>query len=339
MVAIARMFSGPGSNYQKLEEKLVSAAEDYIKDDEKRIPDPGTSIEISADTLVSEGYLKELTEYIDDTCSGKVTVMNNGGLSLYLPEVTCTEYKSVTLADQIMTDSLRTEEDALAYKGGLYEMNGEYVFRGKDVNNYVSFGGTTWRILKIDQNGNLRLVKNETEKKTTRWDTKFNAETQRSYGINNYVTSDLYETLNNSYSSFKEENKRHLIPHDVCIGKRKETDRNVDLSIDCGENVLSNQYLSTVNLSDFVLASLDENCKSIDSGSCSNFNYWMENIDTVWTTNASADNTYEVYTFGNAMSQIARANGKNSYYWVVYVSGRELYSSGTGTAKDPYVIE
>lgn len=32
------------------------------------------------------------------------------------------------------------------------------LLRGNYDDNYVSFGGFTWRILQIDENGNLRIV-------------------------------------------------------------------------------------------------------------------------------------------------------------------------------------
>ncbi len=45
---------------------------------------------------------------------------------------------------------------------GLYEgtrNNGTvYYFRGDIANNYVNFGGFTWRILMIDENGNIRMI-------------------------------------------------------------------------------------------------------------------------------------------------------------------------------------
>lgn len=45
---------------------------------------------------------------------------------------------------------------------GLYEINVNnqtaYYFRGDINNNYVSFGGYTWRILQIDENGNVKVI-------------------------------------------------------------------------------------------------------------------------------------------------------------------------------------
>ena len=337
VVSLTRSCSSQDNNYSKLERKMVEAAEEYIKSDGNTSLKDGTSVVVSIDTLVSGGYLSKTSKYVKDTCKGNVTIMNNGGVGLYIPYLECGEYTTKTLASQIIADSLLQDKDALDYKSGLYSVGDEYIFKGKNVNNYVSFGGITWRILKIDSNGNLRLIKSTPEKSKIQWDTKFNAEADRNYGVNSYVTSTLAEELNTSYKGFKKENRKHLVPQDVCVGKRKREQLGIGLEIDCAE-VLKGQYISVMNLSDFPMASLDENCNAINSGSCTNFNYLLEGFNTVWTTNAVADNTYEVYYMGPGMANIDRARQKNYYYWIIHVNGNELYQSGDGTVNNPYTI-
>ena len=337
IMVVIKLLSGPGKNYNKVEQKIVTAAQEYFKKNPDAIPKEGTSTHIDADTLITDGHLKDLEKLIDDTCTASVTVMNNGGKSLYLPDLECTEYKTIHFKEKIVEDQL-VKDSENPYESGLYEVDGEYIFKGKNTNNYVSFGTLTWRILKIDKNGNLKLIKEPAEKSKKIWDNKYNIELKKSRGVNDYANSYLLEYLNESYEGVNDNNKAHLIPHDVCIGKRSFKNTKISYDVDCSE-VLENQYLSTINTLDYPMASLDENCKEVGSGSCTNYNYLNSTITTSWTTIGSADNTYEVFYISAGYVGTLNANKSNSYNWVVYVSGEELYTTGDGTLENPYVIQ
>lgn len=336
IVAVVRLLSGPGNNYSKLEKKLITATESYLKENPKSIPKEGTSIVIDSATLVTAGNLKELTKYVEDSCTATVTVMNNGGLSLYLPNLECSNYQTIQLREKVIDDNLVVDSES-DYTGGIYEVDGEFIFKGKNVNNYVSFGGITWRIIKIDQNGNLRLIKANAEKSKKMWDNRYNNEEKKTYGINNYEKSVIEETLEGSYSKVNKNNKAHLIPHEVCVGKRASNNKEISYDVDCSET-LDGQYISLINTLDFPMASLDENCTSVGAGACINYNYLYNLISTTWTSIGSADNTYEVYTLSGGYSSVLKAKNSINYYWVVYVSGQELYTSGDGTLSNPYVM-
>lgn len=337
LMIVLKALSGPGKNYTKLENKLVTAAQNYLKENEEFIPERGTSVVFDSETLIAAGNLKDLEKYIDDTCTASVRVMNNGGQSLYLPDLQCTEYKTVHLKEKLIDDQLIVETDD-PYAGGLYQVDKEYIFKGKHVNNYVSFGGLTWRIMKIDENGNLRLIKSNAEKAKKYWDNKYNISVKKNYGINDYKNSYIAEYLNDSYQKVNDNNKAHLIPHDVCVGKRSIKDKSISYGVDCAEKV-EGQYISIINLLDYPMASLDENCKEIGSGACTNYNYLKSVISTSWTSIGVADDTYEAYYISDGYVSYLNSNKNNSYNWIVYLSGEELYRSGSGTEEDPYVIE
>ena len=105
--------------------------------------------EYSVKDLIDDGYLKEDTKNpitnkdYEDT---KVIITNNGN------NIT-TEYVSgVTLFDRVKK---KTKDD------GLYIENGIYVYKGKNAQNYISFNGEIYRILKIDGYQNAYLLKDE----------------------------------------------------------------------------------------------------------------------------------------------------------------------------------
>ena len=87
-------------NYSKLEKKLLEATEKYVSDG-KVVVNEGTSTVVSSDELVSADYIKPLNKIKDDNCTATITVMNNGGAYNYIPNISCDNYKTVTLKEKI----------------------------------------------------------------------------------------------------------------------------------------------------------------------------------------------------------------------------------------------
>ncbi len=122
----------------------------------------------------------------------------------------------ITFAEQILMDNptvktnptLTTTSDA-ANESGLYSMivtNGyggqseestTYYFRGNVTNNYVTFAGLTWRIVRINENGTVRLI---TSSGVGGTNTKFNS-TATNYKYGYYTESEYKNSVDSWYSS------------------------------------------------------------------------------------------------------------------------------------------
>lgn len=355
-VAIFRACNKKTNNYSSAEKKMVSAAKKYYKKNQDKKPELSEHTSVSVSELVEGNFMKPLSEIlIDSSCTGEVIVYNNGGKYQIIPDLNCAEYKTIHFADKVIEENLvssSTDEEpeldndtensndeniSRDYLSGLYYIDGVYVFKGKDPNNYVKFAKTMWRILDIDSNGIVRLIKNEAETKQLRWDTKFNSDVNRSYGINDYKNSLILEELTKVYDKLKDETKVHFAPFDVCIGKRDSKDLSIDRNVDCA-TVLEKQYISVISISDFARASLDENCNSVISGSCRNYNYLYKVASQTWTTTALSNNTYKVAYISSGTATSIEARNSATYNRVIAINGKELFNSGTGTSSDPYII-
>lgn len=357
VVAITRSCSRPGSNYTKVENKMVDAARKYYKKNTDARPSEGESSSISVAALAEGKYMKPLSKYLKDSaCTGDVKIYNNGGQYLIIPNLECTDYKTTHIVDKIKKDNLvehsipakaevnqdnnENNTDIVSendYTSGLYDINGTYVFMGKNPNNYISIAGVKWRIIDIDENNIMRVLKINSENRSARWDSKYNIELKKSVGINDYKNSGILEKLNEEYGKFKDSNKVHLAPMDVCIAKRNNDSLGISKDVDCAEK-LEKQYISLVNSGDYARASLDEHCTSITSGSCNNYNYLSYLLYQTWTTNAMSDNTYQAIAINGGVAKGFDAKESLKYHWVVALNGNELYTSGSGTEKDPYVL-
>ena len=122
----------------------------------------------------SDGYEVESVK-----CNGKETSFDNYNWKLTIPdtseeEITC-EFvfrDTQTLANKILssntlitdTPTLTTSSNNTSDKSGLYKSTDTntgkptYYFRGNVENNYASFAGQTWRIVRVNEDGTIRII-------------------------------------------------------------------------------------------------------------------------------------------------------------------------------------
>lgn len=332
-----------GASYEKYEEEMVAAAEKYFKQ-ENLIPGSEGQIEtVDLSTLVNKKLIKSTEKYLDDlSCMGSVSVIrngesleeNNGGFLNYTYELKCDEYSTPLLVNKLKED-LTTSGD------GLYADGNGFIYKGYKVDNYIRFYGSMYRIMSIDENNNLKLIKIEPERNSRIWDNKYNIDVNYSSGKNIYKDSKILEYLIKDYNNVKKfsgDAKKSIVAHDVCVGKRSTANLELSNTAECSE-VLEKQLIGLLELTDFAKASLDENCNSIKAKSCKNYNYLKGTVSSSWTVNAVLDNTYEAYALLDGIAYAQTTNEYNNYNVVIYISGNEVFTSGKGTLSEPYVIE
>ena len=333
LVLFLAILQGCGNSkmtHEKYEEKMISALENYMEDADKTPTEEGEVLKVELSTLVEKGYIKSTEKALDDsTCTGNVYArrngasidINEGGYLNYIVNLTCDEYSTPKLVDKIKDDIVTSED-------GLYQVGENYIFKGKNVDNYINFFGHTYRIMSIDKDGILKLIKDERESVSRIWDNKFNTETNKSSGKNIYKDSLLLQYLLSDYSNVNKistKAKKHIVARDVCIGKRASNDFTISNDIDCSEK-LEKQVISILNVSDYASASLDSECKNLRSRSCNNYNYLYESASSTWTLNSSSSNTYEAICLSEGLMEVQYSNDSNKYNLVIYIDGNKKYT-------------
>ena len=330
-------------SYEEYEKKMITSFEKYLKDVDKVPTEEGEYITIKLSALVDKGYIKSTLDLLDDnSCDGYVSVRRNGasiestngGYLNYIVDLTCKNYETSHLVDKI-------KENIVTEESGLYELEDGYIFKGNKPQNYVTFYGQSYRIMSIDKDGILKLIKTEPEATNRKWDDKYNIETNRASGKNIYKDSVILNFLINDYENTKKissKAKEKIVAYDVCIGKRNSNNFTIDSSIDCSEK-LEKQVLSLLNVSDYAKASIDLDCTTLNSRSCNNYNYLYHVVSSTWTMNGSLDNTYDVLFLSDGVMSVQTANTYSEYSIVIYIDGNTSYTSGSGSANNPYVIE
>ena len=140
---------------------------------------------------------------MDVTCTATVIVSYAGGEYRYTPLLNCGDkYKTITL-----TSYIKDNEQKVFNGSGLYDLNGELVYRGENPNNYVEFANKEWRIVKIT-NDQVVLILNEKNERVV-WDDRFNANRNNNDGINNFSVSRIKDSLTSLYNNEKFFNKNN----------------------------------------------------------------------------------------------------------------------------------
>ena len=322
-----------GSSYESYEEKMISSAQRYFEYHDVLPNKEGKEVVVNLDDLVEEGLKSPEKAVNDATCTGSVTAKKNGKQYFYIPYLECKDYTTDYIINHL-------KKDIVSKESGLYKVGNEYIYKGNKVKNYISFFDTLYRIVKIDSNGNLRLIKNTREDDQISWDDRFNVSADDSVGINDYYNSLIYDAVWNAYRDkklFTPEMKKHIVAHSVCLDKKAVSDTSVEEKT-C-TNTLNNQFISIPSLYDYSQASYDKDCVKIGDGACANYNYLDEVITSSWTINASSDDTRSVYYITGSYVDVQDAINYKNYHWIISISGNELYTQGKGTLEDPYVIK
>lgn len=338
VLGIAKLFRGNKLSFDKIESKMVSAATKYYEDNPHLLPDSDvSSTDLQVSTLVDKGYMKELAEYTEKgvDCSGKIVVLKNGSHYTFVPKLNCGgEHTTTDLVKKITAKSNIVDSG-----DGLYQTNNEYVYRGEKLNNYVSFAGKVWRILKITSNNEIRLIQNDTFDSVD-WDNRYNTDEKTNSGINNFLVSRIKDDLEEIYNgeTFSASDKAKIIPQKLCIGSRQEKDTSKDGSTECKTQTEDYYPLGLMQVNEFLVASIDSGCTDIYKRQCTNYNYLANLEKRFWTITADSDSTSKVY-YVDYMPNSSRASTYANIRLVINVSGDVNYTKGNGTLENPYVID
>ncbi len=322
--------------YKELENKMVELAKKkYNKD---ALPKKGASTTIKLQQFVDDGSLKNISDIVENNsvCSGYVTIVNNNDNYLYLPYLNCAnDYKTTTLYETL-TENVTTKGN------GLYKVGNEYIFKGEIVNNYLELNGIKFRIIKVNEDGTIKAI-DTTKRNNVVWDDHYNIDKNSNTGLNDYIYNDINsrikDTLDEYYNNeeyYPSDTKSYFKTQNLCTGKRSINEFNNDGSIEC-TNILENQVFGLLQVSDFYNASLDQNCTSMDSPACSNYNYFST-MSSTWSITADKDTTFKAYKITSEGVYLSKTSSTSQAKVTVILDKDIVIKSGDGSIDNPYVV-
>ena len=328
------------NTYSSVESKIVNAAKEYYGKHQNLLPkSPNDEVSVNSTTLTSSGYLGDLQEMVPDegvSCTATVTVTNVNNNYRYVANLKCGDkYQTETFVNHV-----KSVEQTVVTGQGLYDMNGELVYRGENPNNYIKFADRLWRLVKFENDSAMLILDDKYARSV--WDDRFNADRNRNDGINDYSVSRANDALTNLYNGedlFSASDKLLIVAHDLAIGKRGETIQYNDGSVEKSQ-VLEDRYIGLLPLYDYINVSLDENCSSASTQSCSNYNYLNLLESSWWLSTGDSDTTYRVYRIDSSgIIGLTRASTNSYLRPVIYLAKDAIYVSGDGTFDNPYQVK
>jgi len=281
-------------------------------------------------------------KYYDDTCDTYVTDEMHGTIYSYdSGEYKVTEKNLLTSAGLYLVNYYQDNDLMNSLGGtvqGLYDLGDNYVFRGNDPSNYLKIGTETYRILSIDKEYRMRIIK--TTGITTSWsdDTNYNS------FITSNVSTALIEYLENESNSINAFKDRIVDGTDLYVGSigSDAMSYNVLKSVE-GTSKISNK-IGLINVSDYAIVSLSNDCiNNVFSSACVGNNYLGNTFsgNSVWTMNPSTSSNTAMIIKARTIST-HNINGTNDItfkaYPVLYMDLGVSIVSGSGTVSDPYVL-
>ena len=238
-------------------------------------------------------------------------------------------------ASTLVGEEISTEDEGLISSSD--DDGTTYYFRGNTINNYVSFAGLTWRIVRINGDGTVRLVLNDT------------AETLANYNTENedYETfnqTDLFTSLTTYYDSTLSSYDKYIANTRFCSESGKtENTYNAYTRIVTDKiptfNCLGERYTSKIGL-----LSVDEIVFAGALYGKENTDYYLynEEIENLWwTSSLSKSDEEHFYPFlvnekGELVDNINGSLYRN--FRPVISLNRNVIVTGSGTIDNPYTV-
>jgi len=290
------------------------------------------------DTLTANGGTATLKLKI--TYDSNVTSQpenTKGTISVTLDYVQADGNGTVTPSEPTAAEKLI--ETAVTTGDGLYAdeyEEGRYVYKGANPNNYITFNNETWRILSVENDGTLKIMKKDSIGNMA-FDSSNSNNWARPAPLNTYLNNDYYNSLSSE--------ARNLIQtHTWAIGPvtYNNTDLAGQIASENGTTWTGNIGLmsasevlrANTNISQCGNNSLNETNYS----TCKPTNYIVPTSGYLWTVSPDASTAYivfDVYSSGEVLSTFA----SNSYGVLpaLYLTSN-ITLEGEGTEVNPYTI-
>ena len=326
-------------SYEEVEDIMRLAAIEYMDSNPNRSPsEEGETVVVNAIQLINGEFMLPFDDYLGEGsgCNGHVEVTRLSNGYRYVPFLNCAS------GHQTMQLSMRIRENDIVESGaGLYDINGELVFRGESVDNYLLLDESLWRIVRVLDNGDIMIVRDEFLRGTEVFDDRYNPTRGQLTGNNNYRLSRISELLSELLTTerleLSESTISNLTPFNLCIGRvPREYDRK-DNHLECEER-LEDQLVGLLTVSDYLQASIDENCHNLQDRSCQNFNYLNNHENAWWLATGLLDNDHQVFRVQRGVIDVTSASNNARLRPVLHLSSSTMFNNGDGTLENPFTI-
>ena len=279
--------------------------------------------------LVKVSYSDSVTSQPTNTTSNITVTLNYEQATGATPPV-----ETETAADRLK-ELVTTTGDGLY--ADTYE-EGRYIYKGANPNNYITFSGETWRIISVESDNTIKIMRNESIGDMA-WDSTNSNNWARPATLNTYLNETYLPTLSDSDK---------VVSHNYSIGV--VTDDNNDLAdqINDENGTTWNGKVGLITASEYLRA--NTNTTQCETNMLNNENRetclttnWMYSVvpsgDYMWTISPTArprTTCFYVFSDGGLSTNYASLD-YTGVFPVLYLSS-DITLQGEGTSQTPYTL-
>lgn len=318
--------------YEVQKNNIIEASQKYMLENKNLDKYHLNTICVYVSTLQEKGFLDQ-GEIIDPiTKKDMAAIESENGTSIGVVKIkfnndknqydyyyteSCSSNIVKPISDIILeNETINVTDD----KDGLYETTNEYIYKGVNPNNYVTFNNTTWRIISIDKDTMMVKIVNLNNNQVT---------------LNGKNINNIVDDLNTSFETGSTYNS---VKNYININSR--WNKGIIKSLDSYSSIKSvekqsNDYrtLGLVTIGDYLGASLNKECYK--DNNCTSY---LNNKSNYWLLNTYGDNEQWYITNGGKIEHVIPSNQLYNVYPTLFLKlGAQI--TGKGTQTDPYVIK
>lgn len=205
--------------------------------------------------------------------------------------------------ETIVLLSNKIKENVITTGEGLYNENNVFVYKGKDINNYVKYSNMLFRIIKINKDNTIEMILDDTLNYMAYDEEKIN-----------YNKSNIREYLNDIlYTDIKSE---LLIKGTYCTDEIDDAN-----NVTC--NNIETDYIKLLTLTDYLNSKKDNES-------------YLNTEDVIWLNNSNKE---EVWLLNEGNLSLSKPNELYKVKPVITITSLAVFSGGDGTQENPYTIQ
>ena len=241
------------------------------------------------------------------------------------------------------------KENVVTSGDGLYKdeyEDGKYIYKGGNPNNYIIFNNELWRILSIEKDNTIKIIKQGRVAIMA-----FDDGTGTTTGYNTWAHPvELNTYLNGTYyNGLSSDAKNQIASHSFNTGPYPEKDSSVADLISSENSEQWTGKIALITLSEFIRTNSNKSlCERLSIGSqCANTT-WIDTIEKeYWWTITRTFQFGDVYYINGYGWSTRRPDGYSGTYTnnndigvrpVLYLSSN-IKLKGSGNISNPYTIE
>ena len=291
---------------------------------------------VSIDTMETKEYVIEITNKGKDNLKGSLNIRPQVGVVKTFADIILENTKPSDNALTKVGEEAATNEEGLIKSSDDFGVS--YYFRGNVKNNYVSFANFTWKIVRINGDGTVRIILDDIISESANYKNE-NSESflfQDSY-INTVLENWYQENLRNYTNYIATTNYCNDINHDETYNYLPYS--RIMINKIPTLNCLGNSFKNNIGV-----LSIDEVILAGANPTNNNQNYYLYNPDIKddwYTMTASGGsektlNLFVVEANGNIKTNIASSTYERVRPVINLIKNTEVM--GIGTIDDPYKV-